>query len=188
MADYATLIRSIKEELGCLDAPVITFGGSYGGMLSTWMRLKYPSSVDGAVAGSAPVWSFVGEEPPVDPGAFAKGVTWDATTAGGSPSSCAPNVRLAWREMLRRRKRGDAAAIASIAAPLRICPSQPLATSEDVDAVMYWLQDAFDYLAMGNYPYPSSYILNGDGLLPSYPFRAACSGQGRLLARHSCRI
>jgi lysosomal Pro-X carboxypeptidase len=43
-------------------------------------------------------------------------------------------------------------------------------------AVMYWLQDAFDYLAMGNYPYPSSYILNGDGTLPAYPFRVACSG------------
>jgi hypothetical protein len=38
------------------------------------------------------------------------------------------------------------------------------------------LQDAFDYLAMGNYPYASSYILNGDGMLPPYPFRLACSG------------
>jgi lysosomal Pro-X carboxypeptidase len=27
---------------------------------------------------------------------------------------------------------------------------------------------------MGNYPYPSSYILNGNGLLPAYPVRVAC--------------
>ena len=31
-----------------------------------------------------------------------------------------------------------------------------------------------DYMAMGNYPYPSSYILNGNGQLPAYPVRAAC--------------
>jgi lysosomal Pro-X carboxypeptidase len=38
----------------------------------------------------------------------------------------------------------------------------------------YWLQDAFDYLAMGNFPYEDSYILMGDGTLPAFPFRAAC--------------
>ena len=27
---------------------------------------------------------------------------------------------------------------------------------------------------MGNYPYPSSYILNGQGLLPAFPVRVAC--------------
>ena len=26
----------------------------------------------------------------------------------------------------------------------------------------------------GNYPYPSSYILNGNGILPAYPVRVAC--------------
>ena len=27
---------------------------------------------------------------------------------------------------------------------------------------------------MGNYPYPSTYILNGNGELPAYPVRVAC--------------
>ena len=102
MADYATLIRELKAEIRAPDAPVFAFGGSYGGMLATWMRLKYANVVDGAVAGSAPVWSFVGEDPPVDPGAFADGVTMDATAAGGSPPACAPNVRAAFAELLRR--------------------------------------------------------------------------------------
>ena len=32
-----------------------------GGMLGTWFRYKYPHVVDGVVAGSAPIWNFVGE-------------------------------------------------------------------------------------------------------------------------------
>lgn len=33
---------------------------------------------------------------------------------------------------------------------------------------------ARDYLAMGNFPYPSSYMTNGAGDLPAYPVRVAC--------------
>lgn len=36
-----------------------------------------------------------------------------------------------------------------------------------------------DYMAMGNYPYPSSYILNGNGELPAYPVRVACEALAR---------
>ena len=32
-----------------------------GGMLATWMRIKYPHILDGAIAGSAPIWSYFGE-------------------------------------------------------------------------------------------------------------------------------
>lgn len=171
MADYATLIRELKTEMRAPDAPVFTFGGSYGGMLSTWMRLKYANVVDGAVAGSAPIWSFVGEDPPVDPGAFADGVTLDATAAGGSPPACAPNVRAAFKELLARSDTPR-----SIREPMRLCHDVALKDKDDVLDVALWAQGAFDYLAMGNFPYESSYILNGDGTLPAYPFRAACSG------------
>ena len=213
MADYATLIRDVLRELRAPDAPVVVFGGSYGGMLATWMRIKYPSIVDAAVAGSAPVWSFEGEDPPVDPGAFAMGVTHDATAAGGASPACASNVRKAFAE-LRRRGDGDDATRASLATPLRACPgwgrdetrgkrtsvagkrthaerrthagkdsaaessssADPAPSREAVASAMEWLQSAFDYLAMGNFPYPSGYILNGDGTLPAYPFRVACEG------------
>ena len=33
--------------------------------------------------------------------------------------------------------------------------------------------------AMGQYPYPSSYILNGAGMLPAFPVRQACQALGK---------
>ena len=92
---------------------------------------------------------------------------------GGSPAACEGNVRAAFAELLSRTssRRG----VASIAAPLRLCASSVPTTADDVVRIAYWLQDAFDYLAMGNFPYPDSYILMGDGTLPAFPFRAACA-------------
>lgn len=89
MADYAELLRDLKSELHAEDSAVIGFGGSYGGMLAAWMRMKYPHVLAGSIAASAPIWAFPGENPPVDPGAFAKIVTRDATPAGGAPQACA---------------------------------------------------------------------------------------------------
>ncbi|KAL0374826.1 UNVERIFIED_CONTAM: Lysosomal Pro-X carboxypeptidase [Sesamum radiatum] len=42
LADYATLILDLKKNLTAIDSPVVVFGGSYGGMLAAWFRLKYP--------------------------------------------------------------------------------------------------------------------------------------------------
>ena len=53
---------------------MIAFGGSYGGMLAAWFRMKYPNMVAGSIAASAPLYHFIGD---VDYEAFYKVVTDD---------------------------------------------------------------------------------------------------------------
>lgn len=49
LADYAALSNTIRREWGAEGSAVIAFGGSYGGMLASWMRILYPSAVDGGM-------------------------------------------------------------------------------------------------------------------------------------------
>jgi len=48
LADFSTLIVYLKTSLpGAANSSVVAFGGSYGGMLAAWMRIKYPNVVVG---------------------------------------------------------------------------------------------------------------------------------------------
>eukprot|EP01052_Picozoa_sp_SAG31_P039591 SAG31_NODE_5518_length_2482_cov_2.458666_3_plen_248_part_01 len=99
LADYASLLYALRQELDASDAPVIAFGGSYGGMLAYWFRQKYPGSVDGAVAASAPVLAFKGQTPAFDSERYWAVVTRDATAVAGSTPECASDVRKAWQAL-----------------------------------------------------------------------------------------
>jgi pimeloyl-ACP methyl ester carboxylesterase len=65
LADYANLLITLKPTWNASGRPVVSFGGSYGGTLSTLFRIKYPHVVVGALAASAPLGyyspSFWGE-------------------------------------------------------------------------------------------------------------------------------
>ena len=141
---------------------------------TSWLRLKYPSAFDGAIAGSAPIWTFLGEDPPYDGGSFAEIVTRDASPEHGASAACAPNVRAAFAALLALPGAGKKAVVAARSA-LRLCDDVPLKTEDDVAAVADWLSGAFDSMAMGSFPHPSSYLLNGDATLPAWPVRAACT-------------
>jgi lysosomal Pro-X carboxypeptidase len=60
LIDYVELIKHVKTKFNAENSAVIAFGGSYGGMLAAWMRMKYPHVIQGALAASAPILSFKG--------------------------------------------------------------------------------------------------------------------------------
>ncbi|ESQ50150.1 hypothetical protein EUTSA_v10002179mg, partial [Eutrema salsugineum] len=63
LADYAAILLHIKEKYSTKHSPIIVIGGSYGGMLAAWFRLKYPHIALGALASSAPLLYFEDTRP-----------------------------------------------------------------------------------------------------------------------------
>ena len=42
MMDFNELAKFIREEYQMQDKACVVFGGSYGGMLAAWLRIKHP--------------------------------------------------------------------------------------------------------------------------------------------------
>ncbi|KAH9257814.1 hypothetical protein BASA81_003832 [Batrachochytrium salamandrivorans] len=159
MHDFASVITQLKQEWGA--GAVIGFGGSYGGMLATAFRFHYPHLVDGVIAASAPVLSYLNMDPKYDSSGFAQIVTRDAGP------KCAAMVRKELKYLyelpgpdMRRKAKQE----------FKLCDAHGLSNLEFVE----WLQSAWDYMAMGNFPYSSSYVQPNGGMLPAHPIQAAC--------------
>lgn len=75
---------------------------------ASWLRLKYPHIVHGAIAASAPVLALEGlRNPTPDPESFAEAVTKAAGPDGGAPEECSQNVRRAFAAILSPERKGS---------------------------------------------------------------------------------
>lgn len=148
LADYARLLLHKKADWNAPDSAVIAFGGSYGGMLASWARIKYPAQFDGAIAGSAPIWAFPFETPAVEPSYYNGIVT---NTADSFVPGCKGAMHAGFQAILDLGQTESGRQ--EVSEGMRLC--KPIKTAGDATSLAYWATNAPSYLAMGSYPYPS---------------------------------
>ena len=172
LADYAIVIQKLRSVHG--QVPVIAIGGSYGGMLAAWFRLKYPASVQGAIAASAPIWGLPLTRPPLNGGAIA--VARAFGKAGGS-EHCARNLRGAFPLMAEIGKTSTGRTFLS--ERFRLCPGSIGGDAEAGLRLAKAVQGVFFDVAEADYPFASTYITSavgpGNYALPAWPARVSCS-------------
>ncbi|KAF7823316.1 lysosomal Pro-X carboxypeptidase-like [Senna tora] len=150
IADYAAVIRHLKKTLNAQKSPVIVIGGSYGGMLASWFRLKYPHMAIGALASSAPILYFDRITPS---NGYYSVVTKDFREAS---ESCYETILKSWSEIDRVASEADGLSILS----QRFNTCRPLNKSSE-------LKDYLDslYASAAQYNQP-----------PRYPVSVICGG------------
>lgn len=157
LADYAILLTDLKKELSAEACPVVLFGGSYGGMLAAWMRLKYPHLSVGALASSAPVLQFEDIVPPETFYDIVSNVFRHEST------SCFNTIKTSWDALLSEVHKEDG--LLQLTKTFHLC--QKLNSSVDLSN---WWDSAYTSLAMANYPYPTEFLMP----LPGYPIKEVC--------------
>lgn len=168
LADYAVFLEWLKSGKDGASknvkpsTPVIAFGGSYGGMLAAWMRIKYPHIIAGAIAASAPVVQFTGY---TSCDAFSKIVTNVFENSGHQCTYCIKNSwsflrELATTEIGRR----------NLNTIFKFCPGSQVTHVDNATQLVNWLTDIYGNLAMINYPYETNFL----NPVPAWPVKEAC--------------
>ncbi|RVW54370.1 Lysosomal Pro-X carboxypeptidase [Vitis vinifera] len=148
LADYAELITNLKKNLSAENCPVIAIGGSYGGMLASWFRLKYPHIVIGALASSAPILYF----DDITPGnAYHVIVTKDFRETS---ESCYSTIRDSWSEI--DKVAAEPNGLANLSQIFMTC--EPLNSSQELK---YYLALCYVVSAQNDNP-------------PAYPVKKVC--------------
>lgn len=182
LADYAKLIYSIKNELyEAKLSPVIAVGGSYGGMLAAWMRMKYPNAVAGALAGSAPILQFPGE---YECSQFNRIVTKDYENY--SPN-CSMSIATSWQVMrdfvgLNKTANSTTNSIESLRQKKdhldklsRVFNTCTPMNVDDVGSLIELLNSIWVNMAMTDYANEATFLSK----MPAFPIKHACANLDR---------
>ncbi|CAK9150485.1 unnamed protein product [Ilex paraguariensis] len=150
LADYAEVLLYLKKKLHAQNSPVIVVGGSYGGMLAAWFRLKYPHITLGALASSAPILYFNDITPQ---NGFYSVVTKDFKDAS---ESCYETIQKSWSEIDKVASKPNG--LSNLRQRFKTC-----STLKDSSELKAYLDSIYSQAAQYNAP-------------PRYPVTGICRG------------
>ncbi|KAJ8924292.1 hypothetical protein NQ315_007085 [Exocentrus adspersus] len=161
LRDFVYLINELQKlyakDTDVKKIPAIALGGSYGGMLAAWLKIKYPDSVIGALASSAPIWMFK-DQNPCD--SLYTIISDDFETLGST--KCRDTIAKSW-EIIRTFTQDEAG-------KKKLADSWKLCSTFETDTITSWLSVIYTVLAQTNYPYPADYVVP----LPANPVQEFC--------------
>jgi pimeloyl-ACP methyl ester carboxylesterase len=180
LADYALFLNTIKNDntgkWGVGNVPIIAFGGSYGGMLSSWMRIKYPSLITGSISASAPVLGFPMDNCQLD--ASSRPVTYATSNEAGSSKYCSENLKKSYVLLYDINKYNWGKQLLS--KHMNLCT--PLSNNNDINILFEYLQSPLFDLAEGSYPFETDYITyaltSSHSPLPAWAMNVMCNDIG----------
>ena len=151
MMDFVVLIKQIRADYHMEDKACIAFGGSYGGMLATWLRQKFPQTFQGALAASSPHLYFKGA-PSAPEDAYGEIIRVDfAKSLDKAPVL----IRESFEMLMDMKKRPDT--WAEIDEIFNTC-EDGVQTENDIQYLYLHLSNGYQYMAMTDYPYPANFL------------------------------
>jgi lysosomal Pro-X carboxypeptidase len=157
LLDYAQIIMQVKP---MESTPVVAFGGSYGGMMAAYFRIKFPHLVDGAIASSAPVLEYLDTQ--------GMGLMFQTTQDYFSVfPNCAFNINDGFNILDNFAQ--NEYTWPGLNAVFDLCA--PILEMGQVYELEDWIAGALETYAQLNYPYPTQVA----GYLPGYPVNVTCS-------------
>ena len=157
-ADYAEFIVALPKIIGCTSrvdsssplCDVISFGGSYGGMLAAWHRFKYPHLTVGALVSGAPI-DFYPNNGEIQRDFYDAFVNTFEVSRAGCGGALTELLSMTYTEE-------------------EVSAKSCSPTSATVEKFMFYVKGAVSSLAMIDYPYPAGFIAP----LPANPVEVAC--------------
>lgn len=165
MQDFNTLNVEIRKKWNMgMSTPFILFGGSYGGNLAMWIRLKHPNLWAGAIASSVTPLKHLLRET----NGFMEIVT---EVYANVSKNCPDLVREGWKDLYDQAK--TVSGRENIARAMHLCPDGELANIPGhviASNIHGWVSSALETMVQYGYPYPTSFY----NPVPGFPFKVTC--------------
>lgn len=172
--DFVNFLNYLKADVyNCPTCPIIAFGGSYGGMLASWMRMKFPNNINGAMGMSAPIVYFMNRQ----------GLNLESfyhiSTLSYQVNGCDLKIREGYKRLQNYILTPSLMHQKVLNQAFNLC--KPITNVTGMYLLGNWLDAGFTYMSMLNYPYETDFLKP----LPAWPANSSCAAMENVTVQSS---